>query len=63
MAQGLADGVGHLVPKMKDVFGDKVRFKRFEAKKPLLPRFGMEVARGALGEIEERAEYARFGLS
>ncbi|MFZ7092128.1 S49 family peptidase [Primorskyibacter sp. 2E233] len=60
--QGLADGVGHLVPKMKERFGDKVNFRRFEQKKPLFPRFGMSVAQGALSEIEERAEFARFGL-
>ena len=60
--QGLADGVGHLVPFMKDRFGDKVRFRRYEQKKPLLPRFGLSLARGALSEIEERAEFARYGL-
>lgn len=59
---GLADGVGHLVPMMKKRFGDKVSFRRFEAKKPLLPRLGMQAVQGALGEIEERAEFARFGL-
>ncbi|WP_425071327.1 S49 family peptidase [Sagittula sp. S175] len=61
--QGLADGVAHLVPKMKQIYGDKVSFKRFEAKKPLFPRFGLQIAQGALNEIEERADYARFGLS
>lgn len=61
--EGLADGVGHLVPKMKEIFGDKVRFKRFEARKPLLPRLGASAVQGALAEIEERAEFARFGLS
>lgn len=61
--EGLADGVGHLVPKMKERFGDKVRLKRFEQRRPLFPRLGAQVVQGALGEIEERADYARFGLS
>lgn len=61
--EGLADGIGHLVPLMKDRFGDKTRFKRYEARKPLLPRLGARAVQGALGEIEERADYARFGLS
>lgn len=60
--QGLADGVGHLVPQMKARFGDKVRFRRFEHKKPLLSRVGARALQGAMGEIEERAEFARFGL-
>lgn len=60
---GLADGVGHLVPQMKARFGDKVTFKRFEARRPLLPRLGAQTVAGALGEIEDRAAAARFGLS
>lgn len=61
--QGLADGIGHLVPVMKARLGDKTRFKRYEARKPLIPRLGAQAVQGALGEIEERADYARFGLS
>ncbi|WP_425099931.1 S49 family peptidase [Tropicibacter sp. S64] len=60
--QGLADGVGHLVPKMKERFGDNVRFRRFAAKKPFFPRLGLSMAQGVLTEFEERAEFARFGL-
>ncbi|MCT4556229.1 MAG: S49 family peptidase [Pelagimonas sp.] len=60
--QGLADSVGHLKPVMKARFGKKVRFRRYEQKKPLMPRLGLSMARGALAEIEERAEFARFGL-
>lgn len=60
--QGLADGIGHLVPVMKDRFGDKVQFRRLEQKKPFLPRIGIQAMQGAMNEIEERAEFARFGL-
>ncbi|MGR3495578.1 S49 family peptidase [Citreimonas sp.] len=60
--KGLADGVGHLVPQMEARFGDKVRLRRYEQKRPLLPRLGMALAGGVIGDIEERAQFARFGL-
>jgi serine protease SohB len=60
--KGLADNVGHLLPQMKARFGDKVRLRRYEQKKPLLPRLGMALFGGLWGDIEERALFARFGL-
>ncbi len=60
--KGLADGVGHLVPEMKKRFGDKVRFRRYEAKKGLFSRFGRVAVDEAVAGIEERAAFARFGL-
>ncbi len=62
METGLIDGIGHLVPKMKEIFGDKVRLKPYEAKKPLLARFGARVVGDAMAEFEDRAAFARFGL-
>jgi len=59
---GLADGIGHLVPKMKAIFGDKVRFAVHSAKKPLLRRFGISLASEALSVIEDRSLWARYGL-
>jgi len=59
---GLADGIGHLVPKMKEIFGDKVKFTPYGDRKSLLQRFGANVARDMLGDIEERAIFARYGL-
>ncbi|MBV0910890.1 S49 family peptidase [Anianabacter salinae] len=59
---GLADGVGHLVPLMKDRFGDKVRFAVYGQKRSLLGRFGMQIADDALATLDERTAYARFGL-
>jgi signal peptide peptidase SppA len=61
-ALGLIDGIGHLKPKMQEVFGEKTRFRVYGMKKPLLSRIGMQAAAEALGTIEERAAYARFGL-
>lgn len=59
---GLIDGIGHLLPVLKDRFGDKVEIKRYGAKKGLLSRFGMQMLQDATYSIEERAAYARFGL-
>lgn len=59
---GLADGVGHAVPKLKQLYGDKVRFAVYGRKRSLFQRFGMTLAEDAMAAIEERAAYARFGL-
>ncbi len=59
---GLADGIGHLSPVMKDRFGEKIKFRRYGQKKPLLARFGSQVVGDAVAGIEERAAFARFGL-
>jgi serine protease SohB len=59
---GLADGVGHLVPKMKALFGPKVRFLTYGPRRGLLQRFGMAAAGAVADTIEERVAFARFGL-
>ncbi len=59
---GLIDGVGHIAPIMKERFGDKVRFRRYEIKRPLFRRFGAQIVEDAVAGLEERAAYARFGL-
>ncbi len=59
---GLADGIGHLVPKLKERFGDKVRLVPYSRKRPLLSRFGAQLVQEAVLGLEERAEYARYGL-
>ncbi len=59
---GLIDGIAHLVPAMKARFGDKVTFKRYGPKRGFMSRFGAQIATDALAGIEERAEFARFGL-
>lgn len=60
--QGLADGIGHLEPVMKERFGDKVRFRRYGQPRSLFQRLGMRVVDDALIGIEERAMFARYGL-
>lgn len=59
---GLADGIGHLVPMMQERFGEKVRFRVYGPKKGLLSRFGASFAGDVVAGIEERAEFARYGL-
>lgn len=66
VAEGLADGVGHLLPVLKDRFGDKVRLRRYGARRSLFKRFGLNLAAGLASgiadQIEERALLARYGL-
>ena len=59
---GLADGIGHLVPKMKERFGDKVKLIPYGPKRRLLTRIGAGVLDSTLDGLEERAQFARFGL-
>ncbi|CUH64172.1 putative protease SohB [Thalassovita autumnalis] len=61
-ALGLIDGVGHVTPKLKEIYGDKVRFLTYGRKRGVLSRFGMSLAQDATSLLEERAAYARFGL-
>lgn len=59
---GLIDGIGHMETKLKELYGEKVKFLRYGRKKSLLSRFGAQAAAGGLGALEERAEFARYGL-
>lgn len=60
---GLADGIGHLVPKMKELYGDKVRFTRYGPKRSLFQRFGAQIGAELVTGVEDRAHWSRFGLS
>lgn len=59
---GLADGIGHAVPKLKELYGDKVKLVAHGPKKGLLRRFGARIGGEALQAVEDRAAWARFGL-
>ena len=52
------------MPKLKELYGEKVRvLKVYGRRRKLdLSRFGMQLASDAITTIEERADYARFGL-
>lgn len=60
--KGLADGIGHIVPTMKKVLGEKVRFRVYGPRRAMLSRFGLRLGADAMSALEERAEFARFGL-
>jgi serine protease SohB len=59
---GLIDGIGHIEPKLKELYGDKVQMIRYGRRKPLLSRFGAQVVGDGLAALEERAIFARYGL-
>lgn len=61
---GLIDGIAHLVPKMRMLYGDDVRFQSFGSRKSFLRRIGISgglLAGEAIAAIEERAAFQRFG--
>jgi serine protease SohB len=66
---GLADGVAHLVPKMKSLYGDKVVLRPMAERRSMFQRFGLSagslgasVAAGVAAEVEDRALWSRYGL-
>jgi len=61
MEVGLADGIGHLVPTMRERFGKRVRLVPYGPRRPLLSRLGAALVGDALSEIEDRALRARYG--
>ncbi|MDP1669279.1 S49 family peptidase [Phaeovulum sp.] len=64
---GLIDGIAHLVPKLKALYGDKVRLVQYGLRRPFWRRFGAAEATtaalsAALDLAEERALWSRYGL-
>ncbi len=59
---GLADGQGHLVPKLKEIYGAKVRLVSHGQRRSLLSRLGLNLAEETLSAVEERALWAQYGL-
>ena len=59
---GLADGVGHLVPTMKEKFGEKIQFRVYGQRRSPFSALGTSMIESASHHIEERAAFARFGL-
>ena len=60
--KGLIDGIGHLVPVMKAMHGDDVKFRRYGPKRSLFARLGALIAGEAVGMVEDRSAFARYGL-
>ena len=59
---GLTDGVAHLVPKLKSLYGDKVKLVPLGRKRSLFQRLGLSLVDETLGAVEDRALWARYGL-
>jgi serine protease SohB len=59
---GLIDGVAHMVPKLRSLYGDDVRFLNYGIRRPWFRRIGLEAASAVLDAAEERALWARYGL-
>jgi serine protease SohB len=72
---GLADGIAHPIPKLKELYGERVRLQGFAPRRPLFRRLGLPamgrtggsdlgggIAAGLLDEAADRALWARFGL-
>lgn len=67
---GLADGIGHLVPKLRERYGEKVRLRNLGLRRPFLRRIVPSVGPSGMGQgladtadaFEARALWARFGL-
>ncbi len=59
---GLADGIGHLVPVMRQLYGDKLRFTEIAPRRPLFRRLGLPGVGDALDAVEARGVWTRFGL-
>ena len=59
---GLIDGIAQLEPKLKELYGDDVKLLQYGRKRPFMQRFGVDFAGDAMAALEERAQFARFGL-
>ena len=60
---GLADGIGHIVPVLKDRYGKKTRVQRFGPRRGLFQRFSASLSAELTGTLEDSALRARYGLS
>ncbi len=59
---GLADGLAHVKPKLKEMYGEKVRLVPYGQKRSLFQRFGLAMTDTMMASVEERALWARYGL-
>ena len=59
---GLADDLGHLAPTMRALYGRDIRFRVLSPRRPLIRRLGRPGVAEALGGVEDRAHWSRFGL-
>lgn len=58
---GLADGIAHMEPKLRELYGDKVRLRHYGARKPFLRRLGMS-ADDLVDAVHDRVAWPGTGL-
>jgi signal peptide peptidase SppA len=59
---GLTDGIAHMVPKLKELYGDKVKLAPLGRRRSLFQRLGLSLVDETLGAVEDRALWSRYGL-
>ncbi len=59
---GLADGCAHLVPKLKAIYGDKVRLTPYGVKRSIFQKISGRIIDDTVTGIEDRALWSRYGL-
>lgn len=59
---GLIDGIGHVVPVMKEKIGDDVRFRVFGRRRSFWERMGGPAVEDIADAVQTRAAFASFGL-
>ena len=58
---GLVDGIGHLVPKMKEIYGDKAELNVIGQRRSLFQRMGAPGASDLISAAEDRVEWSKYG--
>jgi signal peptide peptidase SppA len=59
---GLTDGVAHMTPKLKELYGEKVKLFPLGRKRSLFQRLGISLVDETFGAVEDKALWARYGL-
>ena len=59
---GLVDHIGHMVPVMKEKFGDKIKFNSYAKKKKFLSSLGAQISGSVMDNIKENSLWGKFNL-
>ncbi len=59
---GLVDQIGHMVPVMKEKFGDKVKFNSYVKKKKFLSSLGAQITSSTLDYFKANSLWEKFRL-
>ena len=57
---GLVDGIGHLVPTMKRIYGDKTKFQVVQPRRSFYQRLGAPGASDLIDAVDDRLAWSRF---